>query len=276
MYTENRSPGIYQAPYLLEIPRLTISELVVLVFFFVFFFFERKVILVVIKGPRVDVVAPPSSTILLVRFHNAFALSHLHLPRRSTICKSTGYVCDGRRRGAGFVHEPARVGGEPLVDLLETFARRLDDEEVDDGDEAGVEDRVEQVEAPVQVVDADRRRLHDYVVEEPVAGRGECGAFGPHAQRVDLGRVEPRGGDPAEAKGEEIEGYEDGGYDAGDVVAVVVAEFGADGDAEEGDGHGDGHGHEEGPPAQAFDEEEGGGCGEHVEDCDAGGEDVRG
>ena len=199
------------------------------------------------------------------------------MPHRSTVCPGVGQIRDRRRRrGAGFVHEPSRVGGEPLVDLLEAFPRRFDDEEVDDGDEGGVQDGVEQVEAPVEVVDADGRRLHDYVVEQPIAGRRERGAFGPHAERVDLGRVEPGRGDPSEAESEEVESDEDGRDDAGDVVALVVADFGADGDAEEGDGHGGGHGHEQGAAAEAFDEEEGGGGGEHVEDRDAGGEDVGG
>ena len=174
------------------------------------------------------------------------------------------------------MHEPSRIGGEPLVDLLEAFSRRFNDEIVDDGHEGGVEDGVEQVDAPVEVVDADGRRLHDDIVEQPVAGRGERGTFGPHAERVDLGRVQPGGGDPAEAKGEEVERDEDGRDDAGDVVSVVVADLGADGDAEEGDGHGGRHGHEQRAAAEPFDEEEGGGRGEHVEDCDAGGEDVRG
>ena len=78
-------------------------------------------------------------------------------------------------------------------------------------------------------MDADRGGLDDDVVEEPVAGRGEGGAFGAHAQRVDFGRVQPGHGDPAEAEGEEVEGDEDRGDDAGDVVPVVVADFRADG-----------------------------------------------
>ena len=151
-----------------------------------------------------------------------------------------------------------------MIDLLEALPRRLDDEEVDDGNEGGVEDGVEQVETPVEVVDADGRGLHHNVIEQPVAGRGERGAFGAHAERVDLGRVQPGSGDPAEAKGEEVERDEDGRDDAGDVVPVVVADFGADGDAEEGDGHGGRHGHEQRAPAEPFDEEEGGGRGEHV------------
>ncbi len=229
-------------------------------------FVQRKVILV--NGPHVRVVA--AALLLLVRLDHALvliALSHL----AGAGCKRRGATGDGDGRVAGFVHEPAGVGGEPLVDLLEALAGGLDDEVVDEGDEGGVEDGVEQVEAPVEVVDTDGGGLDDDVVEEPVAGGGEGGALGPHAERVDLGGVEPGDGDPAEAEGEEVEGDEDGGDDAGDVVAGVVADFGADGDAEEGDGHGGGHGHEEGAPAEALDEEEGGGGGEHVEDGDAGG-----
>ena len=134
-------PGSHQrSTYLLRIPRLTIPKLVVSVFFIFSVSFERKVILIV-KGPHVDVVAPPPS-ILFIRLDHAFALvalSHLdNMPPRSTICQGAGQIRDRRRRGAGFMHEPSRVCGEPLVDLLEAFPRRFDDEEVDDGDEGGV------------------------------------------------------------------------------------------------------------------------------------------
>ena len=39
---------------------------------------------------------------------------------------------------------------------------------------------------------------------------------------------------------------------------------------------GGGHGHEEGPPAESLDEEEGGGCGKHVGYGDSGGEEAGG
>ena len=236
---------------------------------------QRKVVLV--HGLHIRIVAP-SLLLLLIRLDHALtliALPHLPMSHRS-IRRLGGAICDRRSRIAGFVHQPARISREPLVDLLEALTRRLDDEEVDDGDEQGVQQRVEQVEAPVEIVDADGGGLYDDVVEEPVAGGGERGALSAHAERVDLGRVEPGDGDPAEAEGEEVEGDEDGGDDAGDVVPGVMADFRADGDAEEGDAHGGGHGHEEGPPAEPLDEEEGGGRGEHVEDGDAGGEDVGG
>ena len=174
------------------------------------------------------------------------------------------------------MHEPSRISSEPLVDLLEAFPRRFDDEEVNNGDESGVENSVEQVKAPMEIVDANRRSLHNDIIEQPIASRGERGAFSPHTERVDFSRVKPGGSDPSEAESEEVKSDEDGRDDARDVVAVVVADFGADGDAEEGDGHGGGHGHEQGAAAEPFDEEEGGGRGEHVEDRDAGGEDVGG
>lgn len=198
--------------------------------------FKRKVVLV--HDPHVRVVAPAS--FLLVRSDHAFvlgALSHLDVSRRSV--RERG--CRGRCTAAGFVDQPSGIRGEPLIDLLEAFAGRFDDEEVDDGDEGGVEDRVEQVEAPVEVVDADRGGLDDDVVEQPVAGGGQGGPLGAHAQRVDLGGIQPGGGDPAEAEGEEVEGYEHRRYDPGDVVALVVADLRADGDAEERDGHCCGH-----------------------------------
>ena len=43
-----------------------------------------------------------------------------------------------------------------------------------------------------------------------------------------------------------------------------MADFGADGYADHGDGLGGCHGHEEGAPAEALDEEDAGGRGEHV------------
>ena len=92
---------------------------------------------------------------LLVRLDHAFALGALaHFARVFVVVVVVYSLC--RRRGcavgdglAGFVHEPARVGGEPLVDLLEALACGFDDEEVDEGDEGRVEDGVEEVEAPV-------------------------------------------------------------------------------------------------------------------------------
>ena len=219
------------------IPSRTIAKI-----FIVFLVFERKVIF--IYWPHIRVVAPPLLLLLLLLVRSdhtlaLIALSHLTPLRQRGRCP----VSHRHGRVARFVHQPARVGGEPLIDLLETLARGFDDEEVDERDEGRVQHRVEQVQAPVEVVDADGGGLDDDVVEEPVAGRGEGGAFGAHAQRVDFGRVEPGDGDPAEAEGQEVEGYEDRRDDARDVVPVVVADFRADGDSQEGDGHGGGHGH---------------------------------
>ena len=57
---------------------------------------------------------------------------------------------------------------------------------------------------------------------------------------------------------------------------MFVPDLRTDGDSEEGDGLDGGHGHQQGPTAETFDEEDGGGSGEHVEDRDGAGEEARG
>ena len=99
------------------------------------------------------------------------------------------------------MYQPSGVRREPLIDLLQTLPGRLDDEVVDEGHEQSVQGGINQIEAPVQVVDANRGGLYDHVVEKPIAGSGKRGSFGPHAQRIDLGGVQPGHSDPSEAEG---------------------------------------------------------------------------
>ena len=58
--------------------------------------------------------------------------------------------------------------------------------------------------------------------------------------------------------------------------AILVADFGGDGDAEESEGLGGGHVHEDGAAAEALDEEEGAGGGGHVGDAVCGCEEAGG
>lgn len=64
-------------------------------------------------------------------------------------------------------------------------------EEIDNGHKGGVEDCPDDVEFPLQRLDAGRRDFHHHEVEDPVRGGTESGAFGAHGQRVDFCRVEP-------------------------------------------------------------------------------------
>lgn len=116
-------------------------------------------------------------------------------------------------------------------------------------------------------MDSDRGGLHNHVVEEPVAGCGERGTFGSHTQAVDFGRVEPGDRAPAAAEGDEEDADEDGGNDSRYVLAFVVSDLGADGDAEECDGLESCHGKEEGAASEPFDEEDTEGYGGHEADA---------
>lgn len=111
--------------------------------------------------------------------------------------------------------------GEDKIDLLERATLRLGVEEIDDGDEARVDDGEEEVGAPADVGDHDGRDHDDQEVEEPVRdGRGGVGV-GARAQRVDLRGVEPGERQPGRAEtgdvGEEADdGAVGGGFRAGD------------------------------------------------------------
>ena len=120
-----------------------------------------------------------------------------------------------RARGRGGVGVPVDedvvVLAEEAVDVLERAVGRLGVEEVDDGHEREVEDGPDDVEAPVDAGDADGRDLDDEEVDDPVGGRADGRALGPHRQAVDLGRIKPRHTLPADAEEDVVEEEEGDG-----------------------------------------------------------------
>lgn len=87
--------------------------------------------------------------------------------------------------------------GEDDVDLLQTATCRLRVEEVDDGEEHGVEDGEEQICAPAtcaRVVYEHGCDHDDEEIPKPVADCRAGSCLGTGLERVDLGRVEPRQG----------------------------------------------------------------------------------
>lgn len=82
---------------------------------------------------------------------------------------------------------------EDEINLLEGATGRLGVEEVDDGEEAGVDDGEEEVRAPADAADHDGRDHDDQEVEEPIAAGRERVGFGARFDRVDLGGVELSG-----------------------------------------------------------------------------------
>ena len=174
------------------------------------------------------------------------------------------------------MHEPARIGCKPPIDLLETLPGSLYNEQIDQRDETRIQHRVDEIQAPFEVMDPNRRGLHDQVVEEPITRCCQCSTLGAKFERVHLGRVEPGRGVPAETEGDEVEGDEDGGDDAGDVSAILVADLCGGRDAEESERLRGRHVHEDRAAAEALDEEQGTGRGAHEGDAVGGREEAGG
>ena len=68
------------------------------------------------------------------------------------------------------MHEPAGIAVEPPIGLFQAAAASFDEEVVDQRHPGQVDDGVDQVVAPFEVLDARRGGLDDDVVPEPVAG----------------------------------------------------------------------------------------------------------
>jgi len=156
--------------------------------------------------------------------------------------------------------------GEDDVDLLEGAPRRLGIEEPDDGQEAGVAGGEEEVGGPANAGDHDGDDHDDDEVEEPVRAGAHGVGLRARLDRVHLGRVEPREGQPGGAEGGDVEEEANDGALGDLLLAVVVV---ARDEASEGDGHAE---HlpcraveEETAATDALDEEPGGGGGEGVD-----------
>lgn len=62
------------------------------------------------------------------------------------------------------MYEPARVAVEPSICFLQTAASGFDDEVVYEWQQRDVDDAVDQIVAPSEVVDARRSRLDNEIV----------------------------------------------------------------------------------------------------------------
>lgn len=94
---------------------------------------------------------------------------------------------------------------EDNVQLLQRALPRLHEEEVDDRDEARVEDRVDDVCLPGDVREGRRDRHHHHEAEDPVGCRGDAVDLRPAPQRRDLRRVQKRPAHPYEAEERVVE-----------------------------------------------------------------------
>lgn len=84
--------------------------------------------------------------------------------------------------------------GEDKVDFLQRSASRLRVEEVDDGEEARVDDGEEQVSSPTNTADHDGGHHDNEEIEQPIRARGERVGLGTSLDRTDLSRIQPRQG----------------------------------------------------------------------------------
>ena len=84
-------------------------------------------------------------------------------------------------------------------------------EEVQDGEEASVDDGKEQVGSPANAVNHDGRDHDDEEVEEPVGARRDGVGLCASLDGADLGRVEPRERQPGRSKGGDVGEEADGG-----------------------------------------------------------------
>ena len=147
--------------------------------------------------------------------------------------------------------------GEDAIDILELQALGLGVEDVDDGDPRRVQDGEDDIGLPADVLDRRRRDLDDEEVADPVARRRDGRPALAQPQRQDLRRIDPDGGLEANRKRALEDEEHGGGALAGEaggagVVLDLVDEGGLDG---HDGGHEGDHAEEEGPAADAVDEQ---------------------
>jgi len=140
---------------------------------------------------------------LLVGAHEAVSACHL---------LDLGIVEDGQLLAGADVGHVLEVSlCEDEIDLLEGALLCLRVEEVDDRDEAGVGHREEEVRAPPDVGDHDRRHHHDQEVRRPVDRRADGVGAPARADRVDLRGVQPWEWQPCRAEEGNVREEADGG-----------------------------------------------------------------
>ena len=104
-----------------------------------------------------------------------------------------------------------RIISEQAVDILERTIGCFRVKEIDDRDERGVEDGPNDIESPLQGLDADRCYFDHHKVTDPVHRcPGGC-AFRPIGKGVDFGGIEPGDSLPAYTEEDVVEEEESNG-----------------------------------------------------------------
>jgi hypothetical protein len=86
------------------------------------------------------------------------------------------------------------------IDLFQTALLRLGVEDVDEGEEPGIDAREHEVRAPADVVNHDGRDHDDHEVEKPIRACRHGIGFCARLDRVDLGGIQPWQGKPGRAE----------------------------------------------------------------------------
>lgn len=120
-------------------------------------------------------------------------------------------------------HKDARIIPKQPIDILERAVGRFRVEKIDDGYERSVEDGPDDVEFPLQGLDAYGCDFDDHEVEGPVRGSSQGRPFGAVGEGVDFGGIEPGDALPADAEEDVVE-EEEGDRRRGDFCGGVILE----------------------------------------------------
>lgn len=109
-------------------------------------------------------------------------------------------------------HQNLRLLPKQPINILQRAIRRLGVEQIHNGHETRVKHGPDDVEFPLEGLDADGRDFDDHEVEGPVRSGSEGRPFGTVGEGVDFGGVEPGDALPADAEEDVVEEEEgDGG-----------------------------------------------------------------
>lgn len=81
--------------------------------------------------------------------------------------------------------------GKDKVDFLKRAMRSFGIEEIDEGDETGVDSSKEEIRAPADVGHHDRGDHYDEEIDAPIDNVGQCRTLGTNAQRIDFCGIKP-------------------------------------------------------------------------------------
>jgi hypothetical protein len=136
---------------------------------------------------------------------------------------STGSLL-GELPGAGGLPEEG-------IELLKGLSSGLGVEEVDDGNESGVEAHEDKEELPSQVLSSEGSDFDDNEVPEPVGGGGKSSSLVTETKLVDFGGVQPGGSNPGESGvGSDVKNDEDNSSGSGLDVSSLGGKLDTDSD----------------------------------------------